>query len=129
MSPALQTIIDVYVSMEQGNIGKLLIMLDDSVMVYTAECLGGNRRGREGILQLIPPFYRPGSTIKKTASQFIEQGNTVIVLGVIQMLGWEQPDVNMSFADIWSFDNNRISSVTFYYGDPELLCAYLSKHQ
>jgi ketosteroid isomerase-like protein len=127
MSPSLQTISDVYVSMEQGNIGKLLTILDDSVLVYTAQCMGGNRRGREGILQLIPPFYRPGSSTKKTAGQFIEQGNTVIVLGVIQMKDGEQTDGSMSFADIWFFDNNRISSVVFYYRDPELLFAYLGK--
>jgi ketosteroid isomerase-like protein len=127
MSPALQTITDVYASMEQGNIGKLLTILDDSVLVYTAQCMGGNRRGREGILQLIPPFYRPGSSISKKAGQFIEQGNMILVLGEIHMKTWEEIDSRMSFVDIWFFENNRISSVVFYYRDPELLCGYLAK--
>jgi ketosteroid isomerase-like protein len=127
MSPALQTITDIYASMEQGNIGKLLTILDDSVLVYTAQCMGGNRRGREGILQLISLFYRPGSRAPKTAGHYMEQGNTVIVLGDIRMRDWESIDSPMSFADIWVFDNNRIISVVFYYRDPELLCEYLSR--
>lgn len=127
MTPALQSIIDIYALMEQGNIGKLLTMLDDSVWVYTAQCMGGNRRGREGILQLIPVYYRPGSRTPKNPKQFIEQGNTVIVLGEILMKDWQGEDKNMPFADIWVIENARVRSVVFYHRDPELLCEYLEE--
>ncbi len=66
MTPPLKQISDIYEYMEQGNIGKLLILLDDAIMVYTDQCMGGNRRGREGVLQLVPAFYRPGTGIKNS---------------------------------------------------------------
>jgi hypothetical protein len=125
MTQVLQIILDVYAAMEQGNIGKLVITLDDAVWVYTAQSMGGNRRGREGILQQVPAFYRPGSGIKKLADRFIEQDNLVIVLGTIQITIPGAEFNSMPFADIWSFENSHIRSVIFYYGDPLALFKYL----
>ncbi|OQP68329.1 hypothetical protein A4R26_00535 [Niastella populi] len=125
MTLALLTIRDLYASMEQGNIGKLVIALDDGVWVYTAQCMGGNRRGREGILQQVPAFYRPGTGIKKNADHFVEQGSMIIVLGNIQITVPGASIGSMTFVDVWRFENGNISSVNFYYRDPEELYVYL----
>lgn len=128
MTPALLTVRDIYASMEHGNIGKLVVALEEAIWVYTADCMGGNRRGRDGILQLVPAFYRPGTGIKKLAEEFIEQGNLVIVLGTIQIAVPDAATTSMPFADIWRFENVSIQSVTFYYRDPEELFSYLEHY-
>ncbi|WP_205514646.1 nuclear transport factor 2 family protein [Longitalea arenae] len=125
MTQALQTIRDLYVSMEQGNIGKLVIALDEAVYVHTAACMGGNRRGREGILQLVPVFYRPGSGIKKVIDHFIEHDSRIIVVGNICITTQSATTDLMPFADIWTLENNNILTVIFYYRDPQELCNYL----
>jgi hypothetical protein len=125
MTLALLTIRDLYASMEQGNIGKLVIALDDAVWVYTAQCMGGNRRGRDGILQQVPAFYRPGTGIKKMTDHFVEQGSMIIVLGNIQITVPGADIDNMPFVDVWSFENDKIRSVNFYYRDAEELYYYL----
>ncbi|HEX6426322.1 MAG TPA: hypothetical protein VF008_01500 [Niastella sp.] len=128
MTAALHTIRDIYISMEQGNIGKLVIALEDTVWVYTAQCMGGNRQGREGILQLVPAFYRPGTGIQKIAAHFFVQGSLVIVMGNIQIT---PPGIVINpipFADVWSFEDNTIRSVIFYYRDPQELYDYLETY-
>jgi len=127
MKLALQTIRDLYSCMEQGNIGKLVAALHDEVWVYTAHCMGGNRRGREGILHQVPAFYRPGTGVKKIVNHFIEHDDLIIVLGTIQ-LTLPNADINaMSFVDVWHFDNDRIQSVHYYYRDPVELYKYLER--
>jgi hypothetical protein len=128
MTTALAIIKDIYASMEHGNIGKLAVALDESILVYTADCLGGNRRGRDGVLQLVRAFYRPCTGIKKLADQFIAQGNLVIVLGTIQIAVPDAVVTSMPFADICNFENVSIKSVTFYYRDPVELDGYLKHH-
>lgn len=125
MIPPLKQISAIYEYMEQGNIGKLLIAIDDAVMVYTAQCMGGNRRGREGILQLVPAFYRPGTGMKKTVERLIAQDNLVIAVGTIQITGQDAIIILMPFADVWSYDNNKICEVIFYYRNPQELHEYL----
>jgi hypothetical protein len=128
MTLALQTIRELYALMEQGNIGKLVIALEDAVWVYTAQCMGGNRQGREGILQQVPAFYRPGTGIKKVAEHFVEEGILIIVLGNIHISA-PGADINaMPFVDVWRFENNNIQSVNFYYRDPEELYGYLEHY-
>ena len=126
MTPALQTIHEIYLSLEQGNIGKLLPLLDNSVEIQTAQCLGGTKMGRDGILQLVSSFYRPGSGISKMVGQIAELDNRVIVIGNVFI---DQPKTSiepMPFADVWTFVENRISSAIFYYRDPAELCTHLS---
>jgi hypothetical protein len=125
MTPTLLAVREIYASMEQGNIGKLVVALKDDLWVYTADCMGGNRRGREGILQQVPAFYRPGTGIKKEADHFIEQGGLVLVLGNVQISVPGAAITSMPFADIWRFENNHIQSVIFYYRDPTVLNYYL----
>ena len=128
MTPALKTILEIYASMEQGNLGKLLIVLDDTIHVHTAQCMGGNRRGREGILQLVPAFYRMGTGIKKTTHHFVEQEDRIIVTGNIQITVPGVSTDTMPFADVWSFEDNKISAVIFYYRDPQVLRDYLEQN-
>ena len=126
MTPAIKTISDIYTCMEQGNIGKLLVVLDSSINVQTAECLGGTKPGAEGILQLISMFYRPGVRIKKMVKHIVEHHDKVIVLGNIQTVSSVDNPNQMPFADVWSFENNKIREVVFYYRDPGELCGHLN---
>ncbi len=64
----------IYASMEHGNIGKLVVALEEAIWVYTADCMGGNRRGRDSILQLVPAFYRPGTGIKRVGGRIYRAG-------------------------------------------------------
>lgn len=126
MAPPLQTIHDIYLCMEQGNIGKLLTILDDSILVFTAACMGGNRRGREGILQLVPVFYRPGTGIAKVVESFSETAHNVVVTGKILLTGTDQVQREMPFADVWIFNGHRMHSAYLYYLDPLELSTFLS---
>jgi|GEM_PF-1234866 len=125
MIPPLQQISEIYECMEQGNIGKLLMVLDDAVMVCTAQCMGGNRRGHEGILQLVSAFYRPGTIMKKTMERLVAQDNLVIALGIIQITVEDIVISQMPFADVWRYDDHKIREVVLYYSNPQELQEYL----
>lgn len=129
MSPSLKKIHEIYAALELGNIGKLLTILASSINVHTARCMGGNSFGREGILKQISIFYRLGSGITKTVAYITEEDNLVIVLGNIQLTGAVEKVDLMSFTDVWTFENETISKVVFYYRDPELLVEHLAAEQ
>lgn len=127
MHSPLQHITEVYNAMETGNIGKLITILSNPIHVYTAHCMGGNSFGREGILRQISTFYRPGAGISKTVAHLIEKGHMVIALGTICISSSGQTIETMPFADVWSFEEEKISGVVCYYRDAEQLCTHLSK--
>jgi hypothetical protein len=123
MSASINTISEVYIALEEGNIGKLLTILSSSLKVYTASCMGGGISACEAILKQIHTFYRPGSAIKKTVGCMIEHDNMVIVPGNISINGID----SMPCADIWHFEHNKPSYVIFYYKDPTELSEYLQR--
>lgn len=126
MTTSLTLIMDIYAAMQQANIGKLLTMLDNPCTVHTCRCMQKNASGRELILQQIPVFYSPCTEIAKVVETMTEQNNLVTVVGHVRIAADEALD-HMPFADIWRIEDNKVSTVYFYYRDPEDFCQHLSR--
>jgi len=124
MSSALTITQDLYHAMEQGNIGKLFSLLDQKFVIQGP--MGTDRKGREGVLDIISSLYRQGKGIKKEIDHFIEYENMVIVLGNIYMNPASSTAVKMPFVDIWKLQDNRITELQYFYQDPPLLARFLS---
>lgn len=125
MSLALSAVQDLYHAMEQGNIGKLFSLLDQRFVIQGP--VGTDRRGREGILDIISSLYRQGKGIKKEIDHLIEYENMVIALGNIYMNEAAASPVKMPFVDVWKIRENKISELLYFYQDPPLLAKFLGK--
>lgn len=123
MSPALSVARDLYHAMEQGNIGKLFSLLDEKFVIQGP--IATERKGREGILDIISDLYRQGKGIKKEIDHFIGYENMVIVLGNIYMNQVEGIPLTMPFVDIWKLRDDRITGLQYFYQDPPLLARFL----
>jgi len=123
MSLPLTVTRDLYHAMEQGNIGKLFSLLDPKFVIQGP--MGTERKGREGVLDIISSLYRQGKGIKKEIDHYIEYENMVIVLGNIHMNQAPSTAIKMPFVDIWKLQDNRIIELQYFYQDPPLLAKFL----
>lgn len=125
MSLALTVTQDLYHAMEQGNIGKLFTLLDPTFVVQGP--IGTERKGREGVLDIISHLYRQGKGIKKEIDHFVEYEDMVIVLGNIYVNQAQPTAVKMPFVDIWKLRDNKITELQYFYQDPPLLARFISQ--
>jgi predicted SnoaL-like aldol condensation-catalyzing enzyme len=127
MTQALKTVQDIYKAMEQGNVGKVLSVLDDDFIVHLPKSLGGDYKGREGILGVVSKMCGSGSGMKKINEHFVELDESVIVLGNINLTENEKVIHTIPFVDIWRTNENKITAVQLFYQDTELLADYMNK--
>lgn len=127
MSLALSAVQDLYQAMEQGNIGRLFSLLDQRFVIQGP--VGTDRRGREGILDIISNLYRQGKGIKKEIDHLIESDNMVIALGNIYMNEGGFTPVKMPFVDLWKMREDKISELLYFYQDPPLLAKFLGNQE
>lgn len=127
MRQALKTVQDIYKAMEQGNVVKILSVLDDDFIVHLPKLFGGDYRGREGILDVISKMCGSGSGMKKIQEHFVELNESVIVLGTINLTESEKVIHTIPFVDIWKTNESKITDVQLFYQDTELLADYMNK--
>jgi predicted SnoaL-like aldol condensation-catalyzing enzyme len=125
MTQALKTVQGIYEAMEQGNVGKVLSVLDDDFIVHLPNLFGGDYRGREGILDVVSKMCSSGSGLKKINRRFVELDENVMVVGNIILTESEKVIHTIPFVDIWRTNENKIIAVQIFYQDPELLADYM----
>jgi predicted SnoaL-like aldol condensation-catalyzing enzyme len=126
MSQALKAVEEIYEAMEQGNIGKIISVLDESFAVHLAKSLGGVYQGREGILDVVSKMCGSESKIKKVTESFIDDGNRIIVLGSIELIENDMISDAIPFTDVWKIEQNKLVEVQLFYLDVEKLYTYLN---
>jgi hypothetical protein len=127
MSQVLSTVQGIYEAMEQGNIGKVIAVLEEDFTLHLASSFGGVYHGREGILDVVSKMCSSSSKSKKAVESFIEHGNKIIVLGNINFHDDEIVIAAIPFVDVWSVEENKLLEVQIFYLDAELLYEYLNK--
>jgi hypothetical protein len=125
MSQALKTVEEIYEAMEQGNIGKIISVLDENFTVYLAKSLGGVYNGREGILDVVSKMCSTSGKLKKIVENIIEFDNRIVALGNINFTDSDKSIAEIPFVDVWKADGDKIIEVQVFYLDAELLGDYL----
>jgi SnoaL-like domain len=125
MSQALKTVEEIYEAMEQGNIGKIISVLDESFAVHLAKSLGGVYQGREGILDVVSKMCSASGKSKKIVENIIEFDNRIVALGNINFTDSDKSIAEIPFVDVWKADGDKIMEVQVFYLDAELLGDYL----
>jgi hypothetical protein len=121
MSQALKTVEEIYEAMEQGNIGKIISVLDENFTVYLAKSLGGIYHGREGILDVVSKMCSAGGKSKKLVENIIEFNNRIVALGSINFTDDDKNIAAIPFVDVWKVDGNKMIEVQVFYLDAEML--------
>jgi hypothetical protein len=125
MSQALKTVEEIYEAMEQGNIGKIISVLDENFTVHLAKSLGGVYQGREGILDVVSKMCSASGNSKKVVENIIEFNNRIVALGNINFTNSDKSIAAIPFVDVWKADGDKIMEVQVFYLDAELLGDYL----
>jgi len=123
MGLALTIVQDIYLAMEQANIGKLFSLLDQKFEIHGPA--GMDRKGRGGILDMVATLHRREKGIKKEIEHFIEHENMIIVLGNILFGETISLQEKMAFVDIWKLQQNRIDELQLFFQDPLRLVKHL----
>jgi SnoaL-like domain len=126
MSQALKTIEEIYEAMEQGNIGKIISVLDENFSVRLAKSLGGVYQGREGILDVVSKMCSASGKSKKIVEDIIEFDNRIVALGNINFTDSDKSIAEIPFVDVWKADGDKIMEVQVFYLDAEKLVEYLA---
>ena len=127
MAQTLKIVQGIYEAMEQGNIGKVLNVIDKSFIIHLSKSLGGNYYGREGMLEVVSKMCSSSSKIKKITENFIEFDNQIIVVGTILFTNGNSSLLPMPFVDIWKEVADKITEVQLFYSDTDLLADYLKE--
>ena len=126
MSQALKTVEEIYEAMEQGNIGKIISVLDENFTVHLAKSLGGVYQGREGILDVISKMCSASGKSKKIVEDIIEFNNRIVAFGDINFTDDDKNINAIPFVDVWKVDGDKIIDVEVFYLDAEKLQSYLN---
>jgi hypothetical protein len=125
MTNLLQTVQDIYKAMEQGNIAKIITVLNEGFTIRLAPLLGGEYRGREGILEVVSKMCGSGNALTKVTESFSITGSSIIVLGRISVFEQDVEVKVTSFADVWKTANGSIEAAELYYLDATAILGYL----
>jgi SnoaL-like domain len=126
MSQALKTVEEIYEAMEQGNIGKIISVLDESFTVHLAKSLGGVYQGREGILDVVSKMCSASGKSKKIVENIIELKSRIVALGNINFTNSDKSIAAIPFVDVWKIEQNKLVEVQLFYLDAEEIYAHLS---
>jgi SnoaL-like domain len=126
MSQALKTVEEIYEAMEQGNIGKIISVLDENFTVHLAKSLGGVYQGREGILDVVSKMCSTSGKSKKIVENIIEFKNRIVAFGIINFTNSDKSIAAIPFVDVWKIEQNKLMEVQLFYLDAEELYAHLS---
>ncbi|SHM73164.1 Ketosteroid isomerase-related protein [Chitinophaga jiangningensis] len=121
MSNVWKSIQDIYLALEQGNIGKIMTLIEEDTLFMLDKPLGGTYRGREGLLLLIGRFYQGGSRVSKHIVQMVSQDDRVMVSGCTEVLVNGEVIGEVPFADVWIVEDGRIVEVQLYCLDTALV--------
>jgi translation initiation factor RLI1 len=125
MSQLLNIVQGIYEAMEQGNIGKVIVVLEEDFTLHLADSFGGVYYGREGILDVVSKMCSSSSKSKKVVETFIEHDNKIIVLGNLNFDDDEAVIATIPFVDVWKVEQNKLVEVKLFYLDEEKLYTYL----
>jgi hypothetical protein len=126
MSQLSKAVEEIYEAMEQGNIGKIISVLDESFTVYLAKSLGGIYQGREGILDVVSKMCSASGKSKKIVENLIEFNNRIIAFGNINFTDGNNSIAAIPFVDVWKIEQNKLLEVQLFYLDAEELVEHLA---
>lgn len=70
---------------------------------------GGTFDGRDDVLAALGRYTEPFESISSQPDEFIEQGDTVVVLGHTEARTESENDVKVPFVHVWRMSNGTIS--------------------
>jgi ketosteroid isomerase-like protein len=126
MTQSLKTVTDIYEAIEQGNIGKIISLLDENFTVYLPNSLGGAYHGHEGILDVVSKMCSSSTAAKKFVDTITQHDTKVIVLGNAKFRDFGATQRSVPFVDVWQMDGDKVNSVQVFYLNPETVRDYLA---
>lgn len=100
-------------------------LLDPQVRIIEAESLpyGGEKIGIDALLELIPTVFKTWKSTAVTVSEFIADGDCVVVLATMTATGKATgTQFSMPIAEVWRLANGRIIEVRPFYFDTRVMC-------
>jgi ketosteroid isomerase-like protein len=102
-------------------------MMHEDICVYEAVSLpfGGEHRGKDAYFALVRRVFHSWKDVKLEVHRYIAEGDTVVVLAEIRGASPRTGErFSMPLAEVWTFRDGRIATVTPYYHDTCRLLAY-----
>lgn len=119
MTETLKNIQDIYEAAKEGNIGKLLKLIDEKIVIRLSKSLGGIYQGREGILDAVSKMCSSSNHVKKIINKFIVSDNDIIVVGDMEFSIDFLSIHKIPFVDVWKTKENNITEVQIFYLDSD----------
>ena len=119
MTETLKNIQDIYEAAKEGNIGKLLKLIDEKIVIRLSKSLGGIYQGREGILEVVSKMCSSSNHVKKIINKFIVSDADIIVTGDMEFSTDFLSIHKIPFVDVWKTKENSITEVQIFYLDSD----------
>jgi ketosteroid isomerase-like protein len=128
MSDSLHTVQTLYANLAQGNLSKILALLDPQATIHKPESLpyGGTYKGRDGFISLMTAVYKTWSDFQVIPQSIIASNGMVVVQGewIAKIKGAENT-LDMPFLHLWKINNDLITEIWLYYWDTTRVLNYL----
>ena len=130
MSDSLHTVQTLYADLAQGNLSKILSMLDPQATIHKPESLpyGGTYKGRDGFIALMTTVYNTWSDFQVIPQSIITSNGMVVVQGEwISTVKGVEDTLNMPFVHLWKMNNDLVAQIWLYYFDTTRMLNYLNR--
>ncbi|WP_224994806.1 nuclear transport factor 2 family protein [Cesiribacter sp. SM1] len=130
MANTLLAIQTLYTDFNQGNLSKILSLIDCEVIIHKPESLpyGNLYVGREGFVNLMSSLYKTWSSLQMIPESIIASGDIIVASGeLIGKVSSVTEMIHMPFVHVWKMPEEHITEIWFYYWDTALLLKYFGK--
>jgi ketosteroid isomerase-like protein len=127
---SILTLQGLYADFSQGNISKILSLIDLQVVIHNPESLpyGGVHQGRDGFIALMMNLFTTWSGIQVKPEHYMTTGDSIVAQGeIIYQASMFNDPLKTTFVHVWKMPNAFITEIWFYEWDTAQLLAYLAK--
>ncbi len=128
MLPSAQMVQALYADLMQGNLSKMLALIDEHTTIYAPESLpyGGRYKGRDGYIALMTAANKTWESLRIIPGMVVASGEVVVVTGeCIGKAAAATGVIHLPYVHLWRMPGGLITEIWMYFWDTAALLAYL----
>lgn len=129
MALTAQTVQTLYADLSQGNLSRILSIIDSNTVIYKPDSLpyGGVYKGRDGLISLMTAVNQTWASMQVIPASVIASEKEIVVTGeCIGKTRKTAKEVSIPFVHLWKLLPGLVTEIRLFYWDTAHMLTYLS---
>ena len=129
MSLTAQTVQTLYTDISQGNLSRILSVIDQNTVIYKPDSLpyGGVYKGRDGLISLMTAVNQTWASMQVIPTSVINSDREIVITGQCIGKAWTTAkEIRFPFVHLWKLLPDLVTEIWLYYWDTAQIITYLS---